>query len=72
VQSASAVQSLVSAVAQAPPVSMLVWRHVSQASPLVVMLPSTQYSEAQAVAQGPFVAQSHAWMSAMRSFSPVA
>lgn len=45
-------------------------RHVSQASPAVVMVPVEQYSVAQAVWQTPLVPQSQAWMSAMRTSSP--
>jgi len=71
-QLGSASHSVVSAEMQAPPSSSTdASRHVSQASPEVVTVPFKQYSVAQAVAQTPLVPQSQAWMSAMRSLTPV-
>jgi hypothetical protein len=71
-QSASALQAVSSTATQAPPSgSIEALRHVSQASPAVVMVPLLQYSVAQAVWHAPLVPQSQAWISAMRSSSPV-
>jgi hypothetical protein len=50
------------AFAHAPPVPMTCPMQVSHGSPLLAIVPSKQYSLAQADAQAPGLLHAHAWM----------
>lgn len=72
-QSASAAHSVWSVDRHAPPSgSTDACKQTSHASPVTETVPSAQYSDAQAVSHAPLAPQSHAWMSATSSLTPVA